>query len=209
MKKNIAQRPVRVLLILVLLVALSAPKVNAVAVSLEIHRDHASGTTPFQVSNMLPGDTQTQTYCLAVSYRGSITLNFHGDIRDGYEKLAEVLKCRVCLGDGTLLYDGLMGDMPAAIPVELKDGGSGEIEYAITAYLDTSVGNDYMGKALYADLRWWVNVDSDGDQSGSLTPPKTGDEARLGLWAGLVAASLMGCLLVVRSRKADGREPHE
>lgn len=131
-------------------------------VTLKIYRNHAEDSTPFQVNNMFPGDSETKNYYLEVSYKGSVTVHLHADIRSGYEKLAEVLKCRVSIDDGTLLYDGLMRDMPQSISYALPNskGTTETFVYNITVYLDTGVGNEYMSRELYADFRWWVNEDS-------------------------------------------------
>lgn len=128
-------------------------------IKLTIYRNHPDDSTPFSVKNMFPGDVETKDYFLAVSYRGSITVHFHADIRPGYEKLAEVLKCKVVLlNNEEILYDGLMRDMPASIEHELVSSGktTDELTYEITTYLETSVGNEYMAKELVADFCWWA-----------------------------------------------------
>ncbi len=138
----------------------------------------------FAVPNMFPGDQVTETYCLEATYKSAVTVKFHADIQAGYEKLAEVLKCKVVLtkeGDA-VLYDGLMKDMPASLDVDLQASGktTEELHYVITAYLDTDVTNEYQNKSLKADFRWWVEyepaqdsnsegteADGDSDNSGS------------------------------------------
>lgn len=74
------------------------------------------------------------------------------------------------------------------------------LEYEITAYLDTSVGNDYQNKDLIADFKWWVEETGNLDDS-----PKTGDTSNILLWAVLAAGSLsmMILLLVTHRRKED------
>lgn len=138
-------------------------------VTLKIYKYHAEDKIPFQVTNMFPGDSETRSYLLEVSYRGNITVHFKANIKPGYEKLAEVLKCKVLIRGGATLYDGLMKDMPASVDYSLPvgDGGTGEFVYDITVYLDTSVGNDYMSKQLYADFVWWVNEDESSSSSSS------------------------------------------
>lgn len=161
-------------------------KAEGEEVTLKLYRNHAEESTPFQVNNMFPGDAEQKSYFLEVSYKGNLTVHFRADVRSGYEKLAEVLKCRVSLGDGTLLYDGLMKDMPNSIPYTLpySSGTTETVVYDITAYLDTSVGNEYMAKELYADFRWWVNEDGGGsdkpvdptDPSDPTDPTEPGTE---------------------------------
>ncbi len=181
-------------------------------VTLGLYRGHAEDTTPLQVVNMFPGDTESKQYRLEVSYKGGVTVHFRADVRPGYEKLAEVLMCRVSL-NGAQLYDGLMRDMPESLSRALprSRGTTASLDYDITVYLDTSVGNEYMGKELYADFRWWVDENSSGpndpSKPGGLIPPKTGDEGGIFLWASLAGLSLFLLLLLLflSKRQKEGR----
>lgn len=183
-RRGVFQRTVSgVLTLLMILAALGVPATAAgKETQLQLYRNHPGENLPFQAVNLLPGDSVSQTFRLQVSYSGSITVHFRADVRQGYEKLAEVLKCRVSLNDKEI-YDGLMADMPESLSTTVK-APEKELEYRITAYLDTSVGNEYMSKELYADFRWWVEK----QDQGSLTPPKTGDRFPL-----VSAALVMGC----------------
>ena len=151
---------------------------------LTIYKNNPEESVPFQVNNMFPGDTETKRYLLAVSYLGTVTVHFHADIEPGYEKLAEVLKCRVFLKTtDELIYDGLMKNMPESLEhkLESKRKTTDELEYEIAVYLETSVGNEYMNKALVADFRWWAveetsssggDDDNDDDSDGPMKPTK-------------------------------------
>ena len=181
-------------------------------VTLGLYRGHAEDTIPFQVVNMFPGDTESKQYHLEVSYKGSVTVHFRADVRAGYEKLAEVLKCKVSL-NGVQLYDGLMRDMPESLSRALprSRGTTASLDYDITVYLDTSVGNEYMGKELYADFRWWVDENNSGSNDpskpGGLIAPKTGDEGGIFLWASLAGLPLFLLLLLLflSKRQMEGR----
>lgn len=130
-----------------------------------IYKTHAEDAAPFRLTNMFPGDSQTKGYLVEVSHKGTVTVRFRANIREGYEKLAEVLKCRVELRDEKHpLYDGLMSDMPESINKRISStfGTTTELTYDITVYLDTSVGNDYMNRELVADFCWWV-LEEDSD----------------------------------------------
>ena len=98
---------------------------------------------PFYAVNLFPGDSVTQYYCVRVSHSDSVTLRYRANIRSGYDKLAEVLRCRIKV-KGVTLYDGLMRDMPQSVNHRLSAQRrvSTDVVYQITAYLDTSVGND-------------------------------------------------------------------
>ena len=173
------------------------------AATIELYNKQPEENTPFQVENMFPGDSETKYFRVRVSYHDKITVHYKATVRPGYEKLAEVLKVRVnLLSTGETMYDGLMRDMPESLTHKLasKKSATDELYYEITAYLDTSVGNDYQNKDLVADFKWWVEETGNLDDS-----PQTGDTSNILLWAVLAACSLsmMILLLVVRMRKED------
>ena len=173
------------------------------AATIELYNKQPEENTPFQVGNMFPGDANTKYFRVRVSYHDKITVHYKATVRPGYEKLAEMLKVRVnLLSTGETMYDGLMRDMPESLTHKLasKKSATDELYYEITAYLDTSVGNDYQNKDLIADFKWWVEETGNLDDS-----PKTGDTSNILLWAVLAACSgsMMILLLVTRRRKED------
>ncbi len=177
----------------------SGEKAKAIA----LHNRKPENNTPFQVTNMFPGDRETKYYCVKVSYKGDIVVRYHADIRDGYEKLAEVLKVRIRLPDtDELLYDGLMRDMPKSLnhPLYTNERTQSELYYEITAYLETSVGNDYQDRELIADFRWWV------EETDNLDIPQTGDTSNLYLWICLAAGSLFLLLILLAKRRKEASD---
>lgn len=172
--------------------------ISATAISL--HKRKPDDNTPFQVINMFPGDNETKYYSVRVSHKGDVILRFHADVRPGYEKLAEVMKCRIILPEsGEVMYDGLMRDMPKSLNHELitQQSTTSQVYYQITAYLETSVGNEYMDKDLIADFRWWV------EEMGNLELPQTGDTFNLYLWICLVSTSLFVLIMLWRKRSKE------
>lgn len=173
------------------------------AATIELYNKQPEENTPFAVGNMFPGDVETKYFRVRVSYHDKITVHYKATVRPGYEKLAEVLKVRVnLLSTGETMYDGLMRDMPESLTHKLASQKSttDELYYEITAYLDTSVGNDYQNKDLIADFKWWVEETGNLDDS-----PQTGDTSNILLWAALAAGSLsmIIILLITRRRKED------
>ena len=157
------------------------------AATIELYNKQPEENTPFQVENMFPGDSETKYFRVCVSYHDKITVHYKAT-RLGYEKLAEVLKVRVnLLSTGETMYDGLIWDMPESLTHKLASQKSttDELYYEITAYLDTSVGNEYQNNDLIADFKWWVEETGDLDDS-----PQTGDTSNILLWAVLAACSL-------------------
>ena len=171
--------------------------------ALYLHSRFTDDNTPFQVGNMFPGDSITNYYCIRVSHKGDVVLRFHADIRPGYEKLAEVLCCRITLPEnGGVLYDGLMRDMPESLNHALNTDKTttSEVYYEITAYLDTSVGNEYQNLDLVADFDWWV------EETENLEPPKTGDETKLIFWICLAAVALLILILLWSKLKKEEKQ---
>ena len=130
---------------------------------ISLHKGHFTDNQPFKVINMLPGDSEVKNYCLKVSYKNPGTIKFLVDIHNQHKKLLEVLKLKVVLlNSGDVLYDGLMRDMGELQTFTLKKSNTEKTEelyYEISAYLDTSVGNEYMGpsRELKANFKWWVD----------------------------------------------------
>ena len=173
------------------------------AATVELYNKQPEENTAFTVGNMFPGDSETKYFRVQVSFHDTITVHYKATVRPGYEKLAEVLKVRVkLLTTGETLYDGGIAAMPEGLTHKLasKKSTTDELYYEITAYLDTSVGNDYQNKDLLADFKWWVEETGNLDNS-----PQTGDASDILLWALLAAGSLsvMILLLVVLRRKEE------
>lgn len=181
---------------------LSAPTPSAREETvLRLYRGQPEDNTAFACGHLLPGDVETKYFRVQVSHKSDITVSYHADIRPGYEKLAEVLKVRiVLLTTGQALYDGLMRDMPKQLSSPLSGSGTDELHYEITAYLDTSVGNDYQNKDLIADFRWWV------EETGNLGP-KTGDSSGILLWIAAAAVSGAVCIfLIISHKRKEGKQ---
>ncbi len=174
---------------------------------IELYGLQPEENTPFHVGNMFPGDSETKSFRVRVSYRDKVTVHFGVTVREGYEKLAEVMKVRITLpATGEVIYDGLMRDVPQSLNQDLSSNGytASELQYQVTAYLETSVGNDYQNKDLIADLTWWVAE----DEKPNLTPlpiPNTGDPLTFVpvICAVLAAAAI---ILAIASRVRKGGE---
>ena len=89
--------------------------------------------------------------------------------------------------------------MPKSLNHELitQQSTTSQVYYQITAYLETSVGNEYMDKDLIADFRWWV------EEMGNLELPQTGDTFNLYLWICLVSTSLFVLIMLWRKRSKE------
>jgi len=174
------------------------------AVDMNFHDKNHGDNIAFDVRNMFPGDSVVKYYNVHVYHHDDVTVCFRAQVRAGYDKLAEVLRCRVVLlTTGEELFDGLMKDMPESVNHTLSAEmlTTSELYYSITAYLDTSVGNEYQNLSLIAaDFEWWVK---DPDNLGP--GPDTGDATLL-----VVTLSVVPLLLLLfflrKRRKEEYRE---
>ncbi len=168
---------------------------------LSLYKWHAEDNKPFRAENLFPGDKETKYYCVKVSYRDSITVHFKAEVRRGYDKLAEVLDCKVkLLNTGEVLYEGLMRDMPDSLDHTLTADGAAteELYYEITASLDTSVGNEYQDKDLVADFRFWV------EETEHLEPsPETGERVSTIILWGVALGAGFFLLMLLASRRRE------
>ena len=164
-----------------------------------LYKNHPEDNIAFCADNMFPGDVESRHFNVKVSYRGDVTVKYKAVVRPGYEKLAEVLKCRIVY-NGKQMYDGLMKDMPESVDIPLSSASrrTDTLGYDITAYLETSVDNPYQDKTLIADFKWWVEED------GNLEPVFTGDSTKVVLFCALGAAAVLGIIILfVVRRKGD------
>ncbi|MBP3907598.1 MAG: hypothetical protein J6D33_01555 [Turicibacter sp.] len=148
-----------------------------------LHNKNANDNVSFQVHNMLPGDKETKYFNIELSYKDTVTVHFKPDTHPIGSKLAEVLRCKIVLiPTGETIYDGLMKDISESVSYTLTSQGSttDELNYQITAYLDTSVDNEYMNQKLEADFHWWVEEIDNLDQR-----PETGYHLYIYMLGGL------------------------
>lgn len=172
------------------------------AILMSFHNHNDDDNEPFKVTNMFPGDIETKYYGINVTYHDEVEVHFKADVRDGYEKLAEVLKFKVTLlSSNEVLYDGLMKDMDESVVHKLssKESTTEELYYELSAYLDTSVGNDYQNLDLIADFKWWIEGKENLDEN-----IKTGDSSNLKLWSAIATVSGILCIiLLVKNKKEE------
>ena len=188
---------------------------------IKLTKRKTSDNTAFSVSNMFPGDQEENNYCVSVTYKGDAALYFQATVQDGYEKLAEVLQMSVAEvaddGTQTVVYEGLIGGMTEAVGHSLSSSGKAtdEVYYLITVWLDTSVGNDYENLSLIADLTWWVETEEEEESSGSgdsedtadsSSGVKTGDTARIGMWAAIFICAVIILVVLIAARFRKRRE---
>lgn len=174
------------------------------AVKLSLYQDQSTDNSPFNVSNMFPGDSVEKFYKISVSYEKSVKVRFRVDVRPGYEKLAEVLRCEIATDRNGVLFDGMMKDASSGFETLLSSASetTENVVYTVRVSLDTSVGNEYQEKNLIADFIWWV------DEIENLTPPQTGVDSHVVLWGVLSLGSgvLILLLLLAGKRRREEEE---
>lgn len=127
--------------------------------SIRLHYETTNDNKSFVVMNMLPGDSLMSDYAVNVSHKEDVSLYFNTSALKQEDKLAEVLMIKVELRDSeTVIYNGTMRDMPEKLEVNLTADGetNTKVRFRITAWMDTSVGNEYQGQTLATTLNWWI-----------------------------------------------------
>lgn len=174
---------------------------NSLENAIVLRKRRSEDSLAFSVSNMFPGDSFVNRYAVHVSHLGDVVLRLRAEIHPGYDKLSEVLHVKVALPDsGEVLYNGLLRDMTESVNVSLDtaEKTTSETYYEITAYLDTSVGDEYANKELVADLIWWV------EEVEYLFSPQTGDNFSTYLLVCVAAGSLFLLILLLKKREKEG-----
>ena len=174
--------------------------------AVSLYRDNAHDGERFAVNGMLPGDQVYGYYEVDVSFKNTVTVSLRINVRDGYEKLGEVLKFKVeNLTTNDLLYDGIANELPYkwdnVFVSAVAEGETIRMRYGITAYLETSVGNEYVNLPLVADFYWFV----DEDENLIPTAPKTGENLLKTLVITSVALGLLLIIMVI-VRSCLGKE---
>ncbi len=169
MKRYLTGGILRIIVFFLIVLQVMVINVSAKDNVLSIYKNNPEDSIPFSVTGMFPGDCETNTYTIRVSYNGDIKIYFKANVRSG-EKLAEVLMCKVVMGDNNqLLYDGVMKEMPDLEHSLSAVNRTEDLKYVISVYLDKSVDNDYQNKELVADFEWWVYTSDEGYSGGGGT----------------------------------------
>lgn len=182
----------------------SEPLVSeALAVDLKINKKQENDTFNFEVENMFPGDSIRQTYNIHVSCNKDVTVKFHAKTNGESQKLSEVLKTKITLVEtDQTIYDGSIIDMPKSLDfkIETAESTTKTLKYDMVVYLDTSVGNEYMGLGQDVTFEWWV------EEVDNLDNPKTGDDSNITMWMVVMAVSATLIVILLLKTKKEEKE---
>ena len=140
-------------------IAPKPPTPPETATYIELTAKEGYENIPFDVKNMLPGDSVEQYYCVSVTHDSAETVQF-SVVLNTLQKLSEVLRIKVeqlipDLSD-IVLFEGLMKNcISADVSVTTNANTTTSIYYRITVYTNGSeVGNEYAGQSISADFSW-------------------------------------------------------
>ena len=135
------------------------PTPPEVATSIELTAKNGYENIPFEVNNMLPGDSVAQYCCVSVTHDSTETVRFYVNV-DTAQKLTAIMRVKIEQlvpdAEDEILYDGLMKDCTAVdVSVTASSKTVTPIYYRITVYTNgADVGNEYAGESLTADFSW-------------------------------------------------------
>lgn len=223
-------RKIRVILIIILALsatllagrlaygAFSDGKTSGAGAALELFESQLCDNERFSVSDMLPGDSITEHFCIKAYHDRDIELFFRADITEETKALGDVLRLRVIeTSNGEIIADAPFREIDGREFSQIikKAGGESTLYYEITAYLDTSVGNEFQNARLTADLSWYVEDDGgsagqdpgdDGAAGSSGLTAKTGDTMNLALVVIMLLSALALAVVLLVCRKREGEK---
>lgn len=223
-------RKIRVILIIILALsatllagrlaygAFSDGKTSGEGAALELFESQLCDNERFSVSDMLPGDSITEHFCIKAYHDKDIELFFRADITEETKALGDVLRLRVIeTSSGEIIADAPFRETDGREFSQIikKAGGESTLYYEITAYLDTSVGNEFQNARLTADLSWYVEDDGgsagqdpgdDGAAGSSGLTAKTGDTMNLALVVIMLLSALALAVVLLVCRRREGEK---
>ncbi len=162
---------------------------------ISLYKGNPWGNKPFQVANMLPGDSKAAYFAVKVSHHADVAVCFKTQVTGQTKALSQVLLLKAThLETGRLLYSGPLAGMDQNVCRETFSAESPTetvAYYKIEVSLPASVGNEYQAASLTADLIWEV---TDAD---ALDPPQTGDDSPVPVYLALAFCALAGMLLLL------------
>ncbi len=117
-------------------------------------RDKAVNT-PFALSNILPGDSETKTYVLDIKNDGVLAVSFKSELVTPKNALSDALGIKVRKqGEEQFLYEGTAKDMPTLRVPRIVGETMTALE--VTVYLTASATNACANKMAEISFSFWV-----------------------------------------------------
>ncbi|MBR6549064.1 MAG: LPXTG cell wall anchor domain-containing protein [Clostridia bacterium] len=180
---------------------------NPSASLLEFYRWQDEYNKKFEVTNMLPGDTETRYFCVKAHHTDDVTLVFQAEITEQTRLLGDVLDVTVTnLDTNKVICQGTFNQINGAEFKEKLAKNTAEETiryYRIDVSMDTSVDNPYQVARLLADFNWYIQ-----EEQNLSPPPQTGDPLQISLYIilGGSALSIFVLLILAKRRKDDEEE---
>ncbi len=176
------------------------------ATVIELYKGQASDNEKFQVTNMLPGDTETKYFAVKVSHHADAIVYFNAEITEQTKNLANVLHIKVThLENGKVIYDGTFADMNIdgyGETFATTESTETVAYYKIEVSLPTSTGNEYQSAKLLADFNWFVK------DTGPLDSPQTGDNSNIMLYFIIMCCSLAMIIILLFFRRREKEDEY-
>lgn len=134
----------------------------------------ASDNSPFDIKDMFPGDEETKKFKVKVKHSGKVKVHCEAVVNTTgttSSELARAIRVEVKIDEaGKTIYNGEMLKMPDNAVYTLTGSGTTELMYTITAYMDTSTGNEFQNQGIKANFKWELEEVSDGHGGGTVKP---------------------------------------
>lgn len=151
MKLKILLRVLSVVLCMVLLISLG---------TLSVFAAENDGHLKLEETDLVPGDTLTQSFKVYTSFFSSVTLHMGLTVDDVDEDLADQLIFRIRQeGSEDVLYEAPASELAkkkASVRVANIFGASEERTYCVEIYFPQELDNKYQGTEIHANFTWHV-----------------------------------------------------
>jgi len=148
----------KILPLIIVVILLLMPCVSA-ADTVIIDKSNPENSKTFEVESIKPGEVEIENYSVTVNYKGKIDTCFAVKVKEGYEEIGKILKCKISIPDEKLLYDGYISEVPTLVrTMETTKAVSEVVDYSVVVYFDEKEEYDDLQFAI--DLVWWVDEDN-------------------------------------------------
>ena len=163
--------------------------------------DKSAEGKAFRVSNMFPGDRESQEYVIKLTSGDVLAISLGSEIQEETGKLSDVLSAELkATHTSEMLYDGLLKNLvDLRVPVRAEDES---VSLTLTVYLNETVSNEYMSSGITAKLSFWVAEKDLALSDGSAPSSRQAWPIVLGVSLGAIGlGGLIWLLLFLLRRK--------
>lgn len=171
---------------------------------IELGKNKPTENLPFEMNEMLPGDSETKSFNLVVHNNKPVTVNFSAAKTLEEKNYADAMKIEISSSEqGAVLFSGTFSDFiknGVHLSIPKNKDNSTNLNYIITVSLDFETENKYQYGKLAVDFKWDVE---EKDKEALEKIPGTGDKTAMIVLIGVALVALSLAVVLSRSKKKE------